>query len=147
MNQVVLIGRLVRDPELRFIAGSGRAVANFTMAVDKGMSKDKKAELSAQGKPTADFIRIVAWGKTAELCANYLNKGSQVAVNGSINTGQYKTPNGETRYTTDVVANSVEFIGSRNENRPAGGQSDDFSMGGMDTSDFQAIEDDDDIPF
>ena len=147
MNQVVLIGRLVRDPELRFIAGSGRAVANFTMAVDKGMSRDKKAELQAQGKPTADFIRIVAWGKTAELCANYLNKGSQVAVNGSINTGQYKTPNGETRYTTDVVANSVEFIGSRNDNRPTGGQSDDFSMGGMDTSDFQAIEDDDDIPF
>jgi len=146
MNQVVLIGRLVRDPELRFIAGSGRAVANFTMAVDKGMSKDKKAELQAQGKPTADFIRIVAWGKTAELCANYLNKGSQVAVNGSINTGQYKTPNGETRYTTDVVANAVEFIGSRNESRPTG-QSDDFSMGGMDTSDFQAIEDDDDIPF
>ncbi len=147
MNQVVLIGRLVRDPELRFIAGSGRAVANFTLAVDKGMSRDKKAELQAQGKPTADFIRIVAWGKTAELCANYLTKGSQVAVQGSINTGQYKTQSGETRYTTDVVANSVEFIGSRGDNRPAGQQSDDFSMGGVDTSDFQAIEDDDDIPF
>jgi single-strand DNA-binding protein len=147
MNQVVLIGRLVRDPELRFIAGSGRAVANFTLAVDKGMSKDKKAELQAQGKPTADFIRIVAWGKTAELCANYLSKGSQVAVNGSINTGQYKSQTGETRYTTDVVANNVEFIGSRGDNRPSNGPSDDFSMGGMDTSDFQAIEDDDDIPF
>ncbi|WP_430884471.1 single-stranded DNA-binding protein [Fusibacter sp. JL216-2] len=147
MNQVVLIGRLVRDPELRFIAGSGRAVTNFTLAVDKGMSRDKKAELQAQGKPTADFIRIVAWGKTAELCANYLSKGSQVAVNGSINTGQYKTQSGETRYTTDVVANNVEFIGSRNDNRQPEQGSDDFSMGGMDTSDFQAIEDDDDIPF
>lgn len=147
MNQVVLIGRLVRDPELRFIAGSGRAVTNFTLAVDKGMSRDKKAELQAQGKPTADFIRIVAWGKTAELCANYLSKGSQVAVNGSINTGQYKTQSGETRYTTDVVANNVEFIGSRNDNRQAEQSNDDFSMGGMDTSDFQAIEDDDDIPF
>tara|TARA_Y100001933_G_C18624881_1_gene407923 strand:+ start:86 stop:529 length:444 start_codon:yes stop_codon:yes gene_type:complete len=147
MNQVVLIGRLVRDPELRFIAGSGRAVTNFTLAVDKGMSRDKKAELQAQGKPTADFIRIVAWGKTAELCANYLSKGSQVAVNGSINTGQYKTQSGETRYTTDVVANNVEFIGSRGDNRQAEQSNDDFSMGGMDTSDFQAIEDDDDIPF
>jgi single-strand DNA-binding protein len=148
MNQVVLIGRLVRDPELRFIAGSGRAVANFTLAVDKsGLSRDKKAEMQAQGKPTADFIRIVAWAKTAELCANYLSKGSQVAVHGSINTGQYKTQSGETRYTTDVIANSVEFIGSRNENRQQTGQGDDFSMGGMDTSDFQAIEDDDDIPF
>jgi len=146
MNHVVLIGRLVRDPELRFIAGSGRAVANFTMAVDKGMSKDKKAELQAQGKPTADFIRIVVWGKTAELCADYLNKGSQVAVNGSINTGQYKTPNGETRYTTDVVARNVEFIGGRNSNKQLG-LSDDLSMGGIDTSDFQSIEDDDDIPF
>jgi len=148
MNQVVLIGRLVRDPELRFIAGSGRAVANFTLAVDKGMSKDKKSELQAQGKPTADFIRIVSWGKTAELCANYLTKGSQVAIQGSINTGQYKAQNGETRYTTDVVASHVEFIGSRGDNRPAGQQKgDDFSMGGVDTSDFQAIEDDDDIPF
>ncbi len=102
--------------------------------------------MQAQGKPTADFIRIVAWAKTAELCANYLTKGSQVAVQGSINTGQYKTQSGETRYTTDVVANNVEFIGSRNENRQAQ-QGNDFSMGGMDTSDFQAIEDDDDIPF
>ncbi len=146
MNHVVLIGRLVRDPELRFIAGSGRAVANFTLAVDKGMSREKKAELQAQGKPTADFIRVVAWGKTAELCANYLTKGSQAAVQGSINTGQYKTQSGETRYTTDVVANNIEFIGSRTDNRQSG-QSDEFSLGGMDTSDFQAIEDDDDIPF
>lgn len=146
MNQVVLIGRLVRDPELRFIAGSGRAVANFTLAVDKGMTREKKAELQAQGKPTADFIRVVAWGKTAELCANYLTKGSQVAVNGSINTGQYKSPSGEVRYTTDVVANNVEFIGGRADNRQSGND-DEFSLGGMDTSDFQAIEDDDDIPF
>jgi single-strand DNA-binding protein len=146
MNHVVLIGRLVRDPELRFIAGSGRAVANFTLAVDKDMSRDKKAEMEAQGKPTADFIRVVVWGKTAELCANYLSKGRQVAIQGSINTGSYKTQTGETRYTTDVVASKVEFIGSRGDSRPTG-QSDDFSLGGVDTSDFQAIEDDDDIPF
>lgn len=146
MNNVVLIGRLVRDPELRFIAGSGRAVANFTLAVDKKMSREKKAELQSQGKPTADFPRVVAWGKTAEHCANYLAKGSQVAVYGSISTGQYKTESGETRYTTDIVAQSVEFIGSRNSNDATPPQ-DDFSMGGLDTSDFQAIEDDDNIPF
>ncbi len=146
MNQVVLIGRLVRDPELRFIAGSGRAVVNFTIAVDKGMSKEKKAEMSAAGKPTADFIRIVAWGKTAELCADYLSKGSQVAVNGSINTGSYKTQTGETRYTTDVVANRVEFIGSKSDKNDYK-QHDDFRVPDTDTTDFQALEEDDDIPF
>lgn len=143
MNSVVLIGRLTKDPELRFIAGSGRAVANFTLAVDKGMSREKKAEMQVQGKPTADFIRIVAWGKTAELCANYLVKGSQVAVKGSISTGQYKTQTGEKRYTTDVVAANVEFIGSRSSKN----QNEEFALSGMDTSDFQAIEDDEDIPF
>ncbi len=146
MNQVVLIGRLVKDPELRFVAGSGRAVANFTIAVDKEMSREKKAEMSAAGKPTADFIRIVAWGKTAELCADYLAKGRQVAVNGSINTGSYKTQSGETRYTTDVVANRVEFIGSKSD-RNDFKQDDDFRVTGADTADFQALEEDDDIPF
>lgn len=140
MNQVVLIGRLVRDPELRFLPKSGRAVTNVVMAVDKGMSREKKAELQAQGKPTADFIRIVAYGKTAELIANYLTKGSQVAVNGSINTGQYTDSQGQKRYTTDVIASQVEFLGSQKKNS----EENDF---GMDTSDFQTIEDDDDIPF
>ncbi len=148
MNHVVLIGRLVRDPELRFIAGSGRAVANFTLAIDRnGLSREKKAELQAQGKPTADFIRIVAWGKQAELCGNYLTKGRQVAIEGSIQTGSYQTQSGETRYTTDVVANRVEFIGSRDGDSRPQKQEDNFSMGGMDPADFQAIEDDDDIPF
>ncbi len=146
MNHVVLIGRLVRDPELRFIAGSGRAVVNFTIAVDKEMSREKKAEMVAAGKPTADFVRIVAWGKTAELCADYLSKGKQVAVNGSINTGSYKTQSGETRYTTDVVASRVEFIGSKTEKYDPRA-SDDFRATGADVDDFQALEDDDDIPF
>lgn len=143
MNQVVLIGRLVADPTLRFIAGSGRAVANFTLAVDKDMSRDKKADMEAQGKPTADFIRIVVWGKTGEMAAQYLKKGRQVAVRGSINTGKGQDAQGNTKYFTDVVANKVEFIGGRQE------QSNDMSMGGMDTSDFQAIGDDltDDTPF
>lgn len=148
MNHVILIGRLTRDPELRFIAGSGRAVANFTLAVDRGLSREKKAEMQAQGKPTADFIRIVVWGKQAEMCANYLTKGRQVAIHGNIQTGRYQTQTGETRYTTDVVANRVEFIGGSQgggDNRSQG--QDDFGMGTMDPADFQAIEDDDDIPF
>ena len=144
MNHVVLIGRLARDPELRFIP-SGQAVANFTVAVDRRLSKEKKAEAQAKGQPTADFIRVIAWGKTAELCANFLTKGKSVAVQGTIQTSTYKTNTGETRYSTDVVANNVEFIGGANE-KPRSEGSDDFNFG-YNTDDFQAIEDDEDIPF
>ncbi len=80
MNSVVLIGRLVRDPELRFVPGSGMAVANFTMAIDKGLTREKKQEFESQGKPTADFVRIVVWGKQAENCSQYLAKGKLVAL-------------------------------------------------------------------
>lgn len=164
MNSAVLIGRLVKDPELRFVAGSGMAVANFTLAVDKNLSRDKRAEFQRQGKPTADFIRIVVWGKQAENCSNYLQKGRMVAINGTISTGSYKTQSGETRYTTEVLANRVEFLewGDREQGgRPAQQQqqrpvqnrqqqqpaNNDFGFGNDNFSDYQSIEDDDDIPF
>jgi len=144
MNSVVLIGRLTRDPELRFIAGSGRAVANFTLAIDRNLAKDKKAEMQAKGLPTADFIRVVVWGKQAENCASFLVKGRLVAVNGSIQTSSYKTNKGETRYSTDVLANRVEFLEWGDKKNQ--GSSDNFNYG-IDPSEFQAVEDDDDIPF
>lgn len=146
MNHVILIGRLVRDPELRFIPNSGRAVVNFTVAVDRNLSREKKAELQEKGQPTADFIRVIAWGKLAETCANYLAKGRMVAINGAIQTSSYKTNTGETRYSTDVLANSVEFIGG-NDNKPKNESTDDFNFGNYNPDDFQAIEDDEDIPF
>lgn len=144
MNSVTLIGRAVRDPELRFAPGSGMAVANVTMAIDKGLNKAKREEFEASGKPTADFIRIVVWGKQAENLSQYVSKGKLFAVSGSIQTGSYKTASGETRYTTEVLANRVEFLewGDKS-NRP----SDDFSFGGGNFEDFQTIEDDDDVPF
>ena len=110
MNNVVLIGRLTRDPELRYTAESGNAMCSFTIAVDRGLSRDKKQEMEAKGQPTADFIRIVAWGKTAELCGNYLQKGLQTAVQGRIQTGSYTNQQGQRVYTTDVVAERVNFI-------------------------------------
>ena len=110
MNSVVLIGRLARDPELRSIPGSGMSVANFTLAIDKGLTREKKQEFESQGKPTADFIRIVVWGKQAENCSNYLIKGKLVAIYGSIQTSSYKTNEGETRYNTEVLATKVEFL-------------------------------------
>lgn len=109
MNQVVLIGRLTKDPEIRY-AQNGNAQCIFTLAVDRGLSREKKEEMTASGKPTADFIRIIVWGKSAENCSKYLSKGSQCAVNGKIVTGSYEASDGTRRYTTDVNANFVEFL-------------------------------------
>lgn len=110
MNSVNLIGRLCIDPELRYIPGSGTAVTKFSLAVDKNLSKEKKEEARQSGGVTADFIRIVVWGKMAESCANYLVKGRLVAVQGRIQTGSYDDKDGKRIYTTDVVAQNVEFL-------------------------------------
>ena len=104
MNSVILIGRLTRDPELVYTPGSQSAVTHFSIAVDR---RDKEK--------TADFIRITVFGKQAENCDRYLHKGKQVAVNGRIQTGSYKNKEGQTVYTTDVIANNVEFLGSGNQ--------------------------------
>ena len=154
MNNVTLIGRLTRDPELRFVAGSGTAVTNFTLAVDKKLSKEKKREMEQMNKPTADFIRVVVWGKTAEICANYLSKGSLTAVNGSIETGSYQDKDGKTVYTTNVRADEyggIEILewnsnGSPGETRKGNTKSE-FGMSASDfEDDFKELEDDN-IPF
>ena len=109
MNNVVLIGRLCADPELKYTS-SGVATCSFRLAVDKGLSKDKKQEMESKGQPTADFINIVVWGKMAENCVNYLAKGSLVAVQGRIQSRSYGAKDGTKRYVTEVVANNVEFL-------------------------------------
>lgn len=109
MNLVVLIGRLTRDPELKYLANTGTPVATFSLAVDKQLSKEKKQELAEKGEPTADFINIVVWGKQAENCANYLAKGRLVAIQGRIQSRSWETENGR-RYATEVVANQVQFL-------------------------------------
>jgi single-strand DNA-binding protein len=142
MNNVALIGRLTRDPEVRYTSGTQMAVARFTIAVDRQFKRD--------GEPTADFIPIVAFGKTAELCERYISKGRQVAVEGRIQTGSYTNKDGNKVYTTDVVANRVEFL----EWGDRAGSGSGFGMGQSSApqSDmgipegFSAI-DDDDIPF
>lgn len=101
MNKVVLVGRLTKDPQLTFTAGSGKAVSKFTLAITRKFNKEE-----------TDFINCVAFGKTAETIANYLTKGRQVAIEGSIRTGSYETQDGTKRYTTDVAVESFEFIGS-----------------------------------
>lgn len=141
MNSVIMIGRLARDPELRFVAGSGKAVANFSIAVDRPFSREKQA----------DFFRVVVWGKPAENCANYLAKGRKVAVKGYLTSRSYDDQNGVRKYVTEIVADNVEFLewGDRNEQgsqRPPAKDTQSFSNG-FDSDGFQAIEDDDDIPF
>lgn len=118
MNQVTISGRLVRDIELRYL-NSGLSVAKFTLAVDKDLAKDKKDELQAQGKPTADFINCQVFGKLAENAAKFTTKGLRVLVNGRIQTGSFQNQKGQTVYTTDVVANQIEFIDFKNSNTNA----------------------------
>ena len=122
LNSVCLIGRLVRDPELRYLPNGGSATCSFTLAVDKNLSKEKKMEIEAKNQPTADFIRIVTWGKLAENVANYTVKGRLVGVQGRIQTGSYEDKDGKRVFTTDVVSNSVEFLewGDKQQEVPDG---------------------------
>jgi single-strand DNA-binding protein len=110
MNSVILIGRLTRDPELVYTPGNQTAVTHFSIAVDRPTAQGKERQ--------ADFIRITTFGKQAENCDRYLHKGKQVAVNGRIQTGSYKNKEGQTIYTTDVIANNVEFLGSSQQSTP-----------------------------
>lgn len=148
MNSVVLIGRLTRDPELRH-SGNNLSITSFTLAVDRPFAKD--------GEQSADFPRVVVFGKQAENCANYLRKGRLVAVQGRISTGSYDKPDGTRVYTTDVIADRVQFLekvdrsgqGSGDFYRPAeqsASSSQSFDDVDVDIpSQFQTI--DEDIPF
>ncbi len=157
MNKVVLIGRLTRDPELRYLTtGSNTAVARFTLAVDKQLSKEKKLEMESRNQPTADFINIVVWGKLAETCSNYLAKGRLTAVSGRIQTGSYEKE-GRRVYTTEVVAENVQFLewgdgsnrSSRNDSYDNLDNNYDNSNSSDDMSDIEGFYtiDNEDIPF
>ena len=105
MNKVFLIGRLTRDPELRY-TGSNTAVATFSLAVNRNFTNQS-------GEREADFINIVVWRKQAENVKNYLSQGSQVAIDGRLQTRSYDDNNGQKRYVTEVVADNVEFLGTK----------------------------------
>lgn len=101
MNNVSLIGRLTKDPELK-TTQSGLPVCRFTVAVDRTYSKDQ-----------TDFINCIAWRKTAEFISSYFSKGQRIALTGSIQTGSYTDKDGKTVYTTDINVNNVEFCERR----------------------------------
>ena len=132
MNNVVLIGRLTRDPELKYLANTGTPVATFSLAVNRELSKDKRQEAASKGQPTVDFINIVAWGKQAENCANYLEKGRLVAIQGRIQTRSWETEDGSRRYATEVVASRVEFLERKEKNK-------DFDIDGFESADDELL--------
>lgn len=111
MNKVFLIGRLTRDPELRY-TGNNTAVATFSIAVNRNFTNQS-------GEREADFINIVVWRKQAENVKNYLTQGSQVAIDGRIQTRSYDDNNGQKRYVTEVIADNVEFLGSKSSSNNA----------------------------
>lgn len=108
MNKAILIGRLTRDPEVRYTQ-SGVAVCTFTLAVDRRFARKDAND----GQPTADFIPIVTWRKLAEICGNNLVKGRRISVEGRIQVRSYDAQDGSKRYATEIVADEVEFLDSR----------------------------------
>ena len=121
MNSVQLIGRLTRDPEVRYTDG-GTSVAKFSLAVERRFKQENGAD--------ADFINIVSFGKTAEFIEKYFHKGIKIALNGRIQTGSYTDKDGKKVYTTDIVAENVEFCESKgtssNNEAPAPASDGDF---------------------
>ena len=121
MNSVQLIGRLTRDPEIRYTDG-GASIARFSLAVDRRFKQENGAD--------ADFINIVSFGKTAEFIEKYFHKGMKIALNGRIQTGSYTDKDGKKVYTTDIVAENVEFCESKgtsaNNDAPAPAQNGEF---------------------
>lgn len=136
MNKVVLIGRLTKNPELRFTPGTGKAVATFTIAVDRKFSKEKKE---------TDFIPIVVWGKQGESAANNLEKGRLVAISGRIQTRNYEGKDGIRRYVTEIVADEVQFLDYKNSS--SGNVANDNNSTSYDEGWNDPIDDDDEIPF
>lgn len=132
MNKVIMIGRLTKDPELRY-TNSGKAVANYTLAVDRDYKKE--------GQPDADFIRCVAYDKGGEFAGKYLKKGTKIAIVGHIQTGSYEK-NGQKVFTTDIIVEHHEFC----ESKKQGGDIDSLAQYGNVTFTGEAGEDGE-LPF
>ena len=129
MNHFIGIGRLTKDPNVKYTQ-SGKACANFTLAIDRRRSTD--------GKQQADFIQCVAWEKTAEIISQYVTKGQKIAVEGRIQTRSYEANDGGKRYVMEVVVNSMEFCENRRDTGSSARRADEYPG---------AVVPDSDIPF
>lgn len=147
MNKVILMGRLVRDPEVRYTKGeNSTAIARYSLAVDRKIKRD--------GEPSADFINCIAFGKLAMFADKYLHKGTKIAVVGRIQTGSYTNKDNQKVYTTDVVVEEQEFAESKNSNNnDNNGNSNNRNSGNgnpyVDSDGFMNIPDgiDEELPF
>lgn len=142
LNRVVLIGRLTRDPELRFTQ-SGIAVCSFTLAVDRSFK-------SANGERETDFIDIVVWRQQGENCANYLSKGKLAAVDGQLRVRTYETQDGQKRKAVEVVADNVRFLSPKDGSAPSGGGAANYGAPPPEPSPFGGSGEmvgDEDLPF
>ena len=142
MNKVILMGRLTRDPEIRYSSGENALViARYTLAVDRRFHKDNEA--------SADFIGCVAFGKGGEFAEKYLRQGTKIVVTGKIQTGSYTNKDGQRVYTTDIVAEDQEFAESKNaESGNAGGYNTQPAPAPQSGNDgFMPAGDDSELPF
>lgn len=146
MNHVVLVGRLTKNPEIRYIPGSGTPVATFTVAIDRNFTKK-------DGTKDTDFIPVELMGKSAEYCGKFATKGRLVSVQGALRVDKYQDQNGQNKTFTKVFANNFQLLDSKkdanNSNTNGNGNNLDepvFEPEGLDPNGFQAI-DDDEIPF
>lgn len=137
INNVILMGRLVADPELR-TTNTGKSVANFRIAVDRTYSKGNSKE--------ADFITIVAWESTADFISKYFSKGSMIALRGEIQTRNFEDNSGNKRTAVEVLAREVSFCGGKNETSPAPAQGSAPTYSASEP-DFEEIDVDEDLPF
>lgn len=139
MNHVVLIGRLTKDPELRYTP-NGVAVANFSLAVDRDF-------VNQAGERETDFIPVVVWQKLAETCANYLRKGRLAAVQGRLQVRSYETQEGQRRWISEVVASNVQFLDRAEGRQSAGPGVSEPTDSGADSDDDIGEINLDDLPF
>ncbi len=135
LNRVALVGRLTRDPEIRYTADNQTPIAKFSIAVDRIYKRD--------GQPTADFIPIVVFGKSADNCGKYLGKGRLVAVSGRLQTRSWDDQDGKRHYATEVIADEVDFLDRGSDTKGQGSE----GASGSDVDDFRPMEEEDDLPF
>ncbi len=141
MNKVILMGRLTRDPEVRYTTTNNTLVASFSLAVNRRFTREGDSQ-------TADFINITAWSKTGEFVSKYFKKGQQVAVVGRIQTRSWDDQQGQKRYSTDVVAEEVYFADSKKNSDSVDGLGDVFGADPTtDTSSDFEVSSGDDLPF
>lgn len=141
MNKVILMGRLTRDPEVRYTTNTNTLVASFPLAVNRRFSRPGEER-------QADFINVVAWNKTGEFCSKWFKKGQQVGVIGRIQTRNWEDENKTKHYITEVVAEEAYFADSKRENGASGAEGFENTFGSTvsEASEF-SVQSDDDLPF